>query len=138
MVRQALVRLHVLGELARVSGLRQRAARAAGRDVPGLPSFTKLMMGDALRLRRDLGLRLLGPAGTLHGYTEEERTALASGAPGVASPLVTGQALAAQALPIFGGTDQIQRNILAERVLGLPKEPGDLSHVPFSQLPRNS
>ncbi|HLK45144.1 MAG TPA: acyl-CoA dehydrogenase family protein [Acidimicrobiales bacterium] len=137
-VRQALVRLHVLGELARVSGLRQRAARAAGHDVPGLPSFTKLMMGDALRLRRDLGLRLLGPAGTLHGYTDEERAGLTSAAPGVASPIVTGQALAAQALPIFGGTDQIQRNILAERVLGLPKEPGDLSQVPFSQLPRNA
>jgi alkylation response protein AidB-like acyl-CoA dehydrogenase len=137
LVRQALVRLHVLGELARVSGLRQRAARAAGGEVRGLPSFTKLMMGDALRLRRDLGLALLGPAGTLHGYTDDERARLTA-AVGAASLPVTGQALAAQALPIFGGTDQIQRNILAERVLGLPKEPGDLSQVPFSQLPRNT
>jgi acyl-CoA dehydrogenase len=50
---------------------------------------------------------------------------------------VTAQILGAQALPIYGGTDQIQRNIIAERALGLPKEPGDLSRVPFNELPKN-
>ena len=33
-------------------------------------------------------------------------------------------ALFAQGPPIYGGTDQVQRNIIGERVLGLPKEPG--------------
>ena len=51
--------------------------------------------------------------------------------------MATGQALGAQALPIYGGTDQIQRNIVGERALGLPKEPGDLSKVPFNELPKN-
>ena len=137
LIRQGLVRLHVLGDLARLNTLRLRAARAAGRDVPGTPSFTKLSMADALRLRRDLGLALLGPAGTLHAYTDEERDRLLA-ATGAVVPAITQQALGAQALPIFGGTDQIQRNIIAERVLGLPKEPGDLSQVPFSALPRNA
>ena len=137
-IRQRLVQLHIQVELGRLNSERLKAARAAGRDIPGMANISKLAMSDIVRLQRDLGLQITGPYGTLHGYDEASRKALdeATGNPFLA--MVTGTALYAQAPPIYGGTDQIQRNIIGERVLGLPKEPGNTSTVPFSSLPRNA
>ena len=136
-VRQGLARLHTLRELARMNTERHRATLARGSDIPGIANFSKLMMADIVRLTRDLGLQIIGTRGTLHAYDEEGRKRLAEQPGGQEALGVTGQALGAQGLPIFGGTDQIQRNIISERALGLPKEPGDLSQVPFNQLPKN-
>jgi alkylation response protein AidB-like acyl-CoA dehydrogenase len=136
-VRQGLSTLHILGELARMNTLRHKAVRAGGGDIPGLANFSKLAMATVLRLNRDLGLEILGPRGMLHAYDAEQRDVLRSATGTASSVAFTNQALGAQALPIFGGTDQIQRNIIGERVLGLPKEPGDMSRVPFSELPKN-
>ena len=136
-IRQDLVRLHTLGELGRYNSLRMKAARRAGRDVPGMANLSKLSMSDIMRLSRDLGLRIVGAAGMLHAYADEDRAAIdeATGNPFLAA--VTGSALWAQGPPIYGGTDQIQRNIIAERVLGLPKEPNSDKTLPFSALPKN-
>jgi len=136
-IRQALAQSHILTEVQRLTGERAKAVRAAGGDIPGLPNFTKLLTAQLLRHHRDLGLRLLGPRGMLHGYDDAQRASLAEVPGGTLAHTLTAGALQAQALPIFGGTDQIQRNILGERALGLPKEPGDLSRLPWNDLPRN-
>ncbi len=135
-VRQGLARLYTWGELGRFNSLRLKAVTEAGGDIPAMPNIAKLSMSHIVRLGRDLGLQIAGPAGLLHGYDPAGQASLA----GRIHPLVrvvTEAALLAQAPPIYGGTDQIQRNILAERVLGLPKEPGPDRTTPFSALPRN-
>ena len=136
-IRQGLAMLYTLGEIGRINNERVKAARAKGEDIAGMANIGKLSMSNIVRLQRDLGMRIIGPYGTLHAYTEDQRHALDAvlGDPRYAA--ITSTALHAQAPPIYGGTDQIQRNIIGERVLGLPKEPGNDSKVPFSSLPKN-
>jgi alkylation response protein AidB-like acyl-CoA dehydrogenase len=136
-VRQELMQLHTLGELGRLNAARLKATRAAGGDIPGMANIAKLSMSAIVGLQRDLGLRIAGPQGMLHAYTDEQRKVNdeATGNPFLS--MITGTALYAQAPPIYGGTDQIQRNIIGERVLGLPKEPGPGVKTPFNELPKN-
>jgi alkylation response protein AidB-like acyl-CoA dehydrogenase len=138
MIRQGLAQLYTMGEIGRFNTERGKAARAAGADVPGLPNIAKLSMSHIVKLTRDLGLQIVGPQGMLHAYNDGESRKVidqATGNPALAA--ITESALYAQAPSIYGGTDQIQRNIIGERVLGLPKEPNDDKTRPFSELPKN-
>jgi alkylation response protein AidB-like acyl-CoA dehydrogenase len=137
-VRQDLMRLHTMGELGRFNNLRLKAAKKAGQDIPGMPNLAKLAMSDMMRLNRDLGLRIVGPQGMLHAYDAKDNEAIGSATGNPFLPMVTGMALWAQAPPIYGGTDQIQKNIIGERVLGLPKEPNNDKTMPFADLPKNA
>lgn len=136
-VRQDLVRLHTFNEIARFTNLRQKASRATGADIPGVGNLAKLSMSRIIRLTRDLGLRILGPYGTLHAYTAEDRAGLDGAGVGGAVSAVTEMALFAPGPSIYGGTDEIQRNIIGERVLGLPKEPNNDRVTPYRDLPKN-
>lgn len=121
-LRDKLVKLHTLLEVNRLSGLR---AKAGGGRTGGEGNVGKLMMSELFRQFRDVGLEILGAEGMLWGADAEARGAVQEAA--VFSP---GPA-------IYGGTDQIQRNIIGERVLGLPKEPGPSKETPFKDLPKN-
>jgi alkylation response protein AidB-like acyl-CoA dehydrogenase len=136
-VRQDLARLYSMNEIGRYMSLRQRALAQSGREVPGLGNIAKLSMSRILRLSRDLSGQILGPYATLHAYDAEGQAALAAATEGAANAGITETMLFSPAPQIYGGTDEIQRNILGERVLGLPKEPSADKGKPFRELPKN-
>jgi alkylation response protein AidB-like acyl-CoA dehydrogenase len=121
-VRQGLAQLHILNEIGRFTSLRAKAAKAAGR-APGPEANTaKLLMSRITCLSREVGLEILGPGGMLVG-----KDAPSGG-------VVQNMALFSPAISIYGGSDEIQKNIIGERVLGLPKEPGLDKNTPFREL----
>jgi len=121
-IRQDLVRLYTMNEIARYTNLRAKAAKAAGK-APGPEANTaKLAMSRITKLSRDLGPRILGAHGQLSGES----------AP--LSGMVTEMTLFAPAVSIYGGSDEIQKNIIGERVLGLPSEPRLDKDLPFKDL----
>ncbi len=133
-IRQGLAQLHILTEIGRYMTLRQKALRSAGSDLPGVGNIAKLSMSIILRLSRDLGLTMLGPRGMLHAYKSSDAASLDGLAGGNLAGALTEMALFAQGPQIYGGTDEIQHNIIGERVLGLPKEPNDDKVTPFRDL----
>ena len=122
MVRQRLVELYMLSELGRITSLRVKASMAAGRGPGPEANTAKLQMSRICRLVRDLGPEILGPEAMLTGSDTTGG--------GVVQELM----LFAPAPSIYGGTDEIQKNIIGERVLGLPKEPGPDKNTPFREL----
>mgnify|MGYP003333954600 CR=1 FL=1 len=85
-------------------------------------SLGKLAMSNILHHAGRLQVRLLGMEGTLAGRDHPEAAD------------ATYAMLNAYFTSIGGGTDQIQRNIIGERILGLPKEPEIDKSVPFSEV----
>lgn len=81
-------------------------------------SVMKLAIARILSKSADLGLRLLGPEALLRKGPFQNRW------------------LFAPSMHIAGGTDEIQKNIAAERVLGLPREPLEQRDVAFEDLRR--
>jgi alkylation response protein AidB-like acyl-CoA dehydrogenase len=124
-VRQELADLLIRSWVLEMVGMRIAAAAAAGR-VPGPEgSVAKLARSMLARRSAELACRLAGPGAVAWpaGDSDAERP----------SQLM----LAAPSLAIAGGTSEVMRNILGERVLGLPKEPQVDRDIPFRELAHN-
>jgi len=121
LVRQDLAQLYMWSEALRFLRLRVLTGIAQGR-APGVEgSVGKLAAARLLTRTADLAMRVLGPAALLDGSDARDA--------GAWQHLL----LAAPAVRIAGGTDEVQRNLIAEQALGLPREPRPDKDVPFRE-----
>ena len=124
-LRQAIARVHTLRAVNRWNNLRAKAQLQQGSSSPIL-SLGKLAMSRILHEGAHVQSAILGAEALLVG-PEHPR--------GDAASFL---ALNAYFTSIGGGTDQIQRNIIGERVLGLPREPEVDRDVPFRDVQKAS
>jgi len=131
--RDRLMKLWIEAEALRLTNIRAGQNRKAGNPGPE-GSIAKLRFAEVNMAIYELCVDLLG-ADALVGYDYEMRRADnlgLTGPPGSSRKMF----LRARANSIEGGTSEIQRNILGERVLGLPGEPRVDKDVPWSKVPR--
>ena len=123
-LRQELVKLWSLIELNRISTLR---AKDPTQRTGAEPNLGKLNMSEMFRQFREVGAAVLGADAMLWGKDEP----VTNGSVGELITFSPGPS-------IYGGTDEIQRNIIGERILGLPREPGPEKGTPFRDLVKNA
>jgi alkylation response protein AidB-like acyl-CoA dehydrogenase len=129
--RDRLAKLWCEAEVLRLTNI--RASQNRKRGTPGPEgSVGKLAMAELNQRIGNFMMNAMGPkAGLFEGYTfDRPRHALDLSTPVKAF-------LRVQANSIEGGTSNIMRNILGERVLGLPGEPRVDKDVPWSAVPRS-
>ena len=139
-MRQRLAQAWIEGQLIRLTNQRAAARRKSGAEAGPEGSVTKLFQAEYNKRLQKLAVDLEGPRGIAWegaalrgegrvGWMPTDRDDAGSVAVGF---------LRAQANTIEGGTSEIMRNILGERVLGLPKEPDPSRELPWKDVLRNA
>ncbi len=119
--RDRLVEVWVEGQILRVLRLRMVSAVLAG-QAPGAEASVRKAIADAHGQHvMDVARDLAGPYAMLDGSGPSAAGAPAGPPPG--DPTWSRGFLFSPALTVGGGTAEVQRNIVAEKVLGLPRDP---------------
>jgi alkylation response protein AidB-like acyl-CoA dehydrogenase len=125
-VRQELAKALILAKTAEWTARRARAAQQQGKPQGPEGSLGKLAASHVARAAARVHALLSGA------------DALLSGEDAPMDGLISEILVSTPATSIAGGTDEIQRNIIAERVLGMPKEISFDAGRPFRDVPRNT
>jgi alkylation response protein AidB-like acyl-CoA dehydrogenase len=124
-LRQRLAQLYIEDQLVSLTNQRAAGRRKAGQPPGPEGSVSKLFFSEHTQRLQDLAVDLEGA--NAQAWTDGDRWMK-----GTAWSL-----LRVRAKTIAGGTSEVQRNILGERVLGLPKEPDVDRAIPWSQVRRS-
>jgi alkylation response protein AidB-like acyl-CoA dehydrogenase len=142
--RDQLARLWIEGEILRLTNIRAQELRQKGDPGPE-GAILKLVVGEFQQRLYTFIVDLMGAEGMLISDYEMRRptrigettfTDAAAESDDV-GPDLQKAFLAVRGTTIGGGTTEIGRNILGERVLGLPAEPRVDKGIPWSQVPRS-
>jgi alkylation response protein AidB-like acyl-CoA dehydrogenase len=128
-LHERVLELWVQAEASRVAGVRRRQAQAAGRPGPE-GSAAKLSFSELNQRITAVETELLGAEGLRYADWRPER------APEGTVPAANRRYLRSRGNSIEGGTSEILRNIIAERVLGLPPEIRVDKDIAWKDLPR--
>jgi alkylation response protein AidB-like acyl-CoA dehydrogenase len=129
--KDRLMKLWCDAEVGRLTNIRAAAARRVGTPGPE-GSVGKLAFAETNKKVYEYVMELLGADGMLYGSYTMERTANAMN-----SATLQQAFLRARANSIEGGTSEVMRNILGERVLGLPGDIRVDKDLPWSKVPRS-
>jgi alkylation response protein AidB-like acyl-CoA dehydrogenase len=141
LARQRLAQLYIEGRLIRLNNQRAADKRKSGAEAGPEGSITKLMQAEFNQRLQKLAVDLEGVGGVgwePTGAARPEGPLAYIGGMGDDRPTIARGFLRAQANTIEGGTSNVMRNILGERVLGLPKEPDNSRELPWKDVPRSS
>jgi alkylation response protein AidB-like acyl-CoA dehydrogenase len=127
--RDRVVALWIEAEVVRLTNLRAKGRARTGNPGPE-GSVTKLAAAQLSKAVYNCVVDLLGAEGMLHEPGYPMQRASRWGTSG------TGRFLRTRANTIEGGTSEIMRNILGERVLGLPADVRVDKDLPWSQIPK--
>jgi alkylation response protein AidB-like acyl-CoA dehydrogenase len=130
-LRDQVTALWIQAEVNRLTNLRAAANRKLGTPGPE-GSVAKLAMAELNKKIYSLALDVMGPEGMLYGSYELVRPRHA-----LFTDDMHKNFLRARANSIEGGTSEVLRNILGERVLGLPGDVRVDKELPWSQVPRS-
>jgi alkylation response protein AidB-like acyl-CoA dehydrogenase len=131
--RDRLMRLWVEAEALRLTNL--RASELRSRGTPGPEGATaKLHWADLNKRAYEFAVDLMGAGGMLYPETFELRRPDRAG---LGRRTAQMSFLRSRANSIEGGTSEIMRNILGERVLGLPGEPRVDKELAWKDVPRS-
>ena len=124
-MRQEIAKLLILSQCAEWTARRARASQQAGRPQGPEGSLGKLASSYVAKAANNVHTMISGADAMLTGKD--------SPMGGVIAEIL----VSTPAISIAGGTDEIQKNIIAERVLKMPKEPRTDTDRPFKDVPKN-